>query len=48
MPRIEGRVVASNYVITGPQGVMKEIPLEEAKGDRKLLASIQRNGWEKI
>lgn len=46
--RIEGRVEHSQYVIRGPQGVMKQIPLRDAKGDRKLLAAIERNGWEGI
>ncbi len=46
--RIEGRVEHSQYVIRGPQGVMKEIPLKEARGDAKLLASIERNSWERI
>lgn len=44
--RVEGRREHSQYVIRGPDGgVMKEIPLGEAKGDRKLLAAIKRNGW---
>jgi hypothetical protein len=46
--RIEGRVEHSQYVIRGPQGVMKEIPLSEARGDRQLAAAIERNGWQKI
>lgn len=46
--RIEGRVEHSQYVIRGPQGVLKEIPLTEARGDRKLLSAIERNGWEGI
>jgi hypothetical protein len=46
--RIEGRVHHSHYVITGPQGVMKEIPLDDARADRKLAAAIQRNGWEPL
>lgn len=46
--RIEGRVVNSQYVITGPQGVMKEIPLAEAREDRKLKAAIRRNSWQEI
>lgn len=43
--RIEGRVEHGSYVIRGPQGVMKEIPLDEAREDRKLAAAIRRNGW---
>lgn len=46
--RIEGRVEHSQYVIRGPQGVVKQIPLEEARADRKLAAAIARNGWEGI
>ncbi len=43
--RIEGRVEHSQYVIRGAMGVMKEIPLEEARQDSKLAAAIRRNGW---
>lgn len=46
--RIEGRVMHSQYVISGPDGVMKQIPLDQARGDSKLAASIKRNGWEAI
>lgn len=46
--RIEGRVINSHYVITGSTGVMKQIPLEEARADPKLAAAIKRNGWEPI
>lgn len=46
--RLEGRVRHSLYVIEGPQGVMKEIPLEQARSDTKLAAAIKRNGWEAI
>lgn len=46
--RIEGRVADSHYVITGPQGVMRQIPLDEARGDRKLAKAIERNGWGKL
>lgn len=38
----------SQYVIRGPQGVVKEIPLSEARDDTKLAAAIKRNGWEAI
>lgn len=43
--RIEGRVEHNLYVIRGPQGVMKEIPLDQARQDSKLAQAIQRNGW---
>ncbi len=43
--RIEGRVEHSQYVIRGPLGVMKEIPLDDARQDVKLQAAIRRNGW---
>lgn len=43
--RIEGRLKHSQYVIRGPQGVMKEIPLDQAREDPKLAAAIQRNRW---
>jgi hypothetical protein len=46
--RIEGRVEHSQYVIRGPQGVMKQTPLDEARQDSKLLAAIKRNGWESL
>jgi len=46
--RIEGRVENSLYVIRGPSGVMKQIPLDEAREDTKLAAAIRRNGWETI
>lgn len=47
--RIEGRVRNSMYEIVAPDGgVTKQIPLTEARGDRKLAAAIKRNGWESI
>lgn len=46
--RIEGRVQNSMYVIAGPQGVVKEIPLAEARQDPKLKAAIKRNSWQEI
>jgi hypothetical protein len=47
--RIEGRVQDGCYVIAAPDGgIMKQIPLSEARGDRKLAAAISRNGWESI
>ena len=46
--RLEGRMENGQYVIRGPQGVVKEIPLEDAREDKKLAAAIQRNGWEGI
>lgn len=45
--RIEGKVRGSNYVILAPDGgVMKEVPLADARADSKLAAAIARNGWE--
>lgn len=47
--RIEGSVRGSVYVITAPDGgVLKEIPLADARGDKKLAAAIARNGWSPI
>lgn len=46
--RIEGAVDGGEYVITGPSGVMKRIPLEDARSDPKLAAAIRRNGWKEI
>lgn len=46
--RLEGRIHHGNYIVVGPQGVVKEIPLEQARSDSKLAAAIQRNGWEPI
>lgn len=46
--RIEGRVRNSMYVITSGNGVVKEIPLDEARRDPKLKAAIKRNSWQEI
>lgn len=47
--RVEGFVRGGVYVITSPDGgAMKEVPLSEAKGDKKLQAAIARNGWEPL
>ena len=46
--RVEGRVRNSMYVITSANGVVKEIPLSEARSDPKLQAAIKRNSWEEI
>lgn len=46
--RIEGRVEGSRYVITSAHGVVKEIPLSEARSDPKLKAAIKRNSWQEI
>ena len=46
--RIEGRVRGSLYLIEGPHGVVKEMPLAEARDDAKLAKAIERNGWEPI
>lgn len=46
--RIEGRVEHGQYVIRGPQGVMKQVPLDEARMDQKLASAIARNNWEPV
>lgn len=46
--RIEGRVLNSMYVIMSANGVVKEIPLDEARNDPKLKAAIKRNSWQEI
>lgn len=46
--RIEGRVLNSMYIITSGNGVVKEIPLDEARNDPKLKAAIKRNSWQEI
>lgn len=46
--RIEGRVRHGKYIITSANGVVKEIPLSDARRDSKLLAAIKRNSWEEI
>ncbi|MBB6424949.1 hypothetical protein HDC35_000646 [Sphingopyxis sp. JAI128] len=46
--RIEGRVRHGMYVITSANGVVKEVPLSEARNDSKLKAAIKRNSWEPI
>lgn len=47
--RFEGRMRDGVYVITAPDGgVLKEIPLSEAREDKKLAAAIARNSWEPI
>ena len=45
--RIEGRVDGDHYVVAHA-GVLKRIPLAEARQDPKLLAAIKRNGWEAV
>lgn len=45
--RIEGRIEGNYYVISH-DGTLRKIPLDEARQDRKLLAAIERNGWERI
>lgn len=45
--RTEGRVEGGNYVIRHG-GILRTYTLAEARADRKLLAAIQRNGWEAI
>ena len=51
--RIAGWIESDSYVIGARydgenSGVLKKIPLAEAREDRKLLAAIERNGWEKV
>lgn len=47
--RIEGKLGDGVYLILAPDGgIMRAIPLDEAKADTKLRAAIQRNGWEKL
>ena len=46
--RVEGRVKDGMYIVTSAHGVVKEIPLSEARSDPKLKAAIKRNSWEDI
>lgn len=47
--RILGRVASGNYEIVHPDGsVVSQTPLKDARADKKLAASIKRNGWEAI
>ena len=47
--RIEGRVRNALYeIVAADGGVIKEIPLGDARADSRLAAAIARNGWEKI
>lgn len=46
--RVEGRIRHGMYVITSANGVVKEIPLSDARNDDKLKAAIKRNSWEEI
>jgi hypothetical protein len=47
--RITGRVNGGNYeVLDTAGGVIRQVPLSEARGDTKLIAAIARNGWEAI
>jgi hypothetical protein len=47
--RYAGRVNGDNYEVLEPGGgVVRQIPLGEARQDSKLAASIKRNGWEAI
>ena len=46
--RVEGRIEGSNYVVVSANGVVKQIPLEQARNDSKLLAAIKRNSWQEI
>lgn len=47
--RVEGRVTQSMYEIVHPDGsVVGQYPLSTARTDRKLAATIKRNGWPAI
>lgn len=46
--RTEGAVEGDNYVIRHGGGVLRTYTLDEARQDRKLLAAIKRNGWERL
>lgn len=45
--RTEGRIEGSQYVIRHG-GILRTYTLDEARGDKKLLAAIKRNGWEPV
>lgn len=38
----------SHYVISSPNGIVKQIPLDQARLDKKLAITIARNGWEPV
>lgn len=45
--RVVGRVNDGHYEVVYPDGnVMKRMPLDEARSDAKLMAAVERNGWE--
>jgi hypothetical protein len=47
--RFAGRVRGDLYEVLNPAGgVVKEIPLSQARGDSKLAAAIERNSWDAI
>ena len=50
MTRVEGKISADGafYEFWYGSQLLKRVPLEEAKDDRKHLTAIERNGWEKI
>lgn len=47
--RIQGRLQGNNYEIVHPDGsVVSQVPLKDARTDKKLASAIDRNGWEEI
>jgi hypothetical protein len=48
--RIEGRVSADglNYELVQGGKVLRAIPIDEARDDKKLAGTIKKNGWEKL
>lgn len=47
--RYSARSHEGNYEVLDPSGgVVKQIPLDEARSDTKLAAAITRNGWPAI
>jgi len=48
--RIEGRLSADGtaYEIVQYENLLKSIPIDEARTDKKLAASIKRNRWEDL
>jgi hypothetical protein len=47
--RFGGRVGDGVYELTAPDGgILRAIPLDQARSDTKLKAAIQRNGWQAI
>lgn len=46
--RREGSVRDGYYVIADGEAVIQRIPLDQAKGDKRLAKAIKRNGWESV